>query len=120
MKIKDTLQSIAFYFTSLRQVGHTTAMIRGAQNVDSVIVLARTSHHAALLQKRLPNAIVKSVGSINALRGMNKPLVIDNDAMLEICNAALAEIGRLERHVEELLKANARAMPPANENDNGK
>lgn len=107
MKIKETLRNLRDYIAATRQVGHTTAMIRGAQNVDSVIVLAHTQHHAALLQKQLPNATVKAITNPTAVIGMNKPLVVDNATLWEICGGALAEIERLEHRIEELSKANA-------------
>lgn len=98
-----TLADIRDYLTANRQIGHTTAMVRGAQNVDSVIVLAANHHSGELINKQLPNATVIPITNIRAIRGKQKPMVIDNFALLSLCDDALAEIKRLQKQIADLL-----------------
>jgi len=106
MKTKQTLQNLRNYIESNRRVGHTTAMIRGAQNVDNVLVIAANQHHAAMLHRELPRAEVVAITSPVCMIGKTKPLVMDNQALWEICGGALAEIERLETRIAELSQEN--------------
>ena len=113
MKIKQTLQNLRNYIEFNRRVGHTTAMIRGAQNVDNVLVIAANQHQAAMLQRELPRAEVVAITSPACMIDKTKPLAMDNQALWEICGGALAEIERLEARIAELSQDNAESTPPA-------
>ena len=68
--------------------------------MDAVIVLARNSHQRDWLAKQLPNATVKILARLDPTLG--KPLVIDNEALYEICFLATEKIKRLEDEIESL------------------
>lgn len=96
MTLRLILKAIVRHLQSTRGVGHTTAMIRGAQNVEEVIVVAENQHYADLLQRKLPSADVVSLGGITRMGGVRKPLVVDNEALLNLLHSALLEIERLD------------------------
>jgi hypothetical protein len=102
MKTKQILQNLRNYIESNRRVGHTTAMMRGAQNVDNVLVIAANQHQAAMLQRELPRAEVVAITSPVCMVGKSKAMVMDNHALWEICGGALAEIERLETRIAEI------------------
>jgi hypothetical protein len=102
MKTKQILQNLRNYIELNRRVGHTTAMMRGAQNVDDVLVLAANQNQAAMLQRELPRAEVVAITNPVCMIGKSKAMVMDNHALWEICGGALAEIERLETRIAEL------------------
>ena len=110
MNIKSILSGLAAYLHASRRVGHTTAMIRGAQNTENVVVLAHTHSYASQLQKLVPGAKVVSMHSIESLRGRHSPLVVDNSALWDICQSASDEIERMESSLRRLLDQKDEAM----------
>lgn len=106
--VKDTLVELSNYIHATRRVGHTTTMIRGAQNVDKAIIIVRNQHSANHLKKAYfykdTDHDVISLASIkaSALCGKKKPLAIDNDALMQLCDAAVARIAQLEAKIDEL------------------
>ena len=91
MNNRRILEELHHYFKTTRQVGHTTAMLEGAKNSDC-IVLVKNHEHRKLLERIHPGLKTTTLYSPNALRGQNKPLLIDNDTMVEILSMALHEI----------------------------
>jgi hypothetical protein len=110
MNIKRILSGLAAYLHASRRVGHTTAMIRGAQNTENVVVLAHTHFYASRLQGLIPGAKVVSMHSIESLQGRHSPLVVDNSALWDICQSALSEIERLEGDARKLSVQKDEAM----------
>jgi hypothetical protein len=112
MKTKELLQTLKDYYMATRQCGHTTAMIRGVQNVDNAAILATTCDHAKTLKRIAPNVDVIPMYSHHALRGMRKPLVLDNMTMEQILAEALHEINRLEKQVSDLANVRDQGSAP--------
>lgn len=99
MTTQQQLAELAYYYASSRQVGHTTAMMRGAK-VSDCLILAHNQCGARNIKLLAPMGSVISLASMGErLRGIRKPLLIDNAAMSEILQGALAEIERLEQKV---------------------
>lgn len=115
MHIKHILSGLAAYLHSSRRVGHTTAMIRGAENTEAVTVLAHTQAYATQLQRLIPSAKVISMHGIDDLIGRKSPLVVDNSALWDICESALAEIKQAETSMSILAKANAQLVDENNQ-----
>lgn len=105
MNAKRKLETLARYFATTRQAGHTTAMLNGALDTERCQILAPDHRTGGMLQKLAPDAAVISMENLDhELRGVRLPLVVDNSAMSEILSLALREIERLER----VLAANTR------------
>lgn len=113
MNTKQRLEDIRNYYMTARQCGHTTAMVKGAQNVDSVAILAASHDHARILKQLAPNADCISLYTPTALRGMRRPLLVDNHTMHVLLSDALQEIERLEKRVSDLSNAKGDSQSPA-------
>lgn len=94
----DKLNGLNDYYTVTRQAGHTTAMLRGANNT-SCIILAHSPKMSGYLARRLPTGEGNSVvfSSVSQLRGCNKPLLIDNAAVHELVKECLEVITSLNK-----------------------
>lgn len=96
MSTKKILEELRNYYLSTRGVGHTTTVVSGANNTDSLILFpTRASVRAA----EFAHPGIKGVSITDlteGLKGCNKPLVLDNSAVTDLLNAALTEINRLE------------------------
>jgi hypothetical protein len=95
--IKNKLRSLLQYFEARRQIGHTTAMIRGASQVPGCVVIAENESHRRSLQRELPEADVQTLDQLQGLLGKRAPLLIDNAAQLHLLQDALNEIEWLEK-----------------------
>lgn len=104
MSTKDQLETLARYFNLTRQVGHTTAMLEGAKNVDCMVVAHNQQWADELKHMGARDAI--SLWSLkHRLMGIEAPLLLDNAAMFEICSGALAEINALEQRIAKMKQA---------------
>ena len=103
MNNKNTLIELRDYFYSVRNVGHTTAMMEGAKNVDC-IVLSHCEEGTRFIKSLDYQGDVKSVHQIGGgkLKGLRKPMVLDNAALVEVLNMALIEIEKQEARVEKV------------------
>lgn len=102
MKIKNTLQILAQYYGTTRQVGHTTELLR---DVDNAIVLCWSHSHCEDLKKHYGTENTKylTLGSITqSIRGFRKPLLVDNAVMYVICKDAYDLIEELEKENNRL------------------
>lgn len=103
--IREVLQTLVHYYDFTRQVGHTTAMMKGAGNVDSTI-LVWNEHMRDHIKKLFPSSKNDyiTIGGLNNLRSMKKPLALDNAAIHMVLLNALNRITELEQEVKEYLK----------------
>lgn len=102
MKTKKILEQIVRHLESNRGAGHTTAMIRGAQNVDRAIVLTDTEESARSIKIIAPALNTVAMTHPHALTALKCPLILDNSALSLLCESALFEIVRLERKIAQL------------------
>lgn len=88
------LETILNYLNSSRQVGHTNAVIAAA-NVSTVpvVIIAGTAFNADLIRRSIVNNKHKiiTLSELNNLRGMKRPLLIDNSALHMLFDNAMAE-----------------------------
>ena len=101
MKIKETLQNILNYYASTRRVGHTTAMIRGAQNVDNALVVTSNLSASRALEHNYPHIKTTSIQSGQKLLGFNSPILFDNEALYVLFRDALKTIEDLENKLND-------------------
>lgn len=102
MNITKTLDEIIAYLRVNRGVGHTTAVLRGAQNVEKSIVVCHDERSARTLQRQTtPNTRTVSLGAVGncCLRGHNAPLAVDNAALEQLLVAARNQIARLSDQI---------------------
>ena len=84
-------------------MGHTTAMLRGANNVDGCCILVDSHRMGEYLKKQSPNIIPVTLDS-HDLRGRKSPLLLDNGVIGSLLSESINEINRLESKVAELSK----------------
>lgn len=104
MSIKKQLENLLAYYTTTPRVGHTTTMIQGAKNVNSVIILVGHATHAKNMHWAAPGADFVPLDNLAKLQGRKQPLLIDNFAMTSLLSSALQEIERLERVIAKRIE----------------
>jgi len=99
----QSLLNLRQYYEINRQVGNTTTLIRGVENVENALVLVHSPKIQRFLnQNSKKNIETKSIEDPLCLVGVRKPVVIDNAAMSVLLNYTLQTIARLERENFEL------------------
>jgi hypothetical protein len=103
MKIEKKLAELIGYYSFNRNVGHTALLKEGSKHYDKgKFILASSKHNWDFLECE-PNEVI-SLQNLETLRGHSKPMVIDNDALIEIFSEALMRIEALEKENKELRK----------------
>jgi ribosomal protein L37E len=83
------------YYALNRRVGHTHAMLKGAENTDC-IVLTANQRHAEQLKKQSPHINFASIGQYDKLLGTKKPLLLDHFTIENIILEQNARIRELD------------------------
>lgn len=97
--VKQILGGIIRFFERSRQVGHTTAMIKGAENTEDVIIVCPYHLSTENMRRLAPRAGTRVLREFARPVTDSKPTVFDNFAILELCKAALKEILELGARV---------------------
>jgi len=85
------------YLSDTRQCGHTQAILEGARRTDGVVVVVGKLAEASLLKKRLPAARFVSLDMLYQLKGLRKPLLLDNAALFQLLDRAIHDWGLLQQ-----------------------
>jgi hypothetical protein len=105
MNITKQLSELLQYYTMTRGIGHTTLLKEGTNNyLSPKFVLANKKEFATELDCK-PQEVI-SLLNLDALQGHNRPMVIDNGAMIELLSESLMRIEALEEENKKLLKRN--------------
>ena len=100
-KIFDKLLTLHFYYTTTRGNGHTALMKEGTKHYQGdKLVLVGQMHEHKNTETKLCETI--SLNSLDKLRGLNKPLAIDNHALATIFENSMTEILNLEGEINTL------------------
>ena len=99
MKMKATEKLHMIMRGGGRGCGKTEAMLKGAENVDCIVVCA-THAQEQQLKQRAPKIKTVSLDNLDRLRGLHNPIVMDHFA-LEIL---LREMEREKREEESDLE----------------
>lgn len=98
----ETAQEILTYLNGNRQIGHTTAVIRGALNTPNCLVVI---HNKAFGSDILAGLSPKNIDTISLqeilngrLRGMKTPLLIDNAALTVLLAGLVSSITVLRKN----------------------
>lgn len=109
MNITEKIKEILQYYLVNRNIGHTTLLKHGIDNFgyydQKFFVLCRSMGDYIFLSTKSKNIV--SWNNIEKLRGYNRPLAIDNGAMIELLSESLSELSKietLEKQNKELLK----------------
>ena len=99
---KSQIEALIAYYYSRRAVGHTTTMLKGAENTDCVIITA-TEKQAKYIRERLSeNRTVLSLNSLDThLYGLDKPIALDNDAIIVMLSRLMEEIETRDNRLRE-------------------
>lgn len=98
--VKTTLKELVRYFDSTRGIGHTTAVIAGAENVDNCLVIAANIQDVhRLAEGDLFKVMTLAELGDGKMRGRACPVVLDNHALAELARQSLTEIARLEEKI---------------------
>lgn len=101
MKTLKKLEELLTYYTINRKVGHTTLLKEGTKNHQGKkFVLCHCKRDYQFLEVK-PEEVI-SVENIEALRGCNTPLILDNDAMIVILSESIKKINELKEENKEL------------------
>lgn len=82
-ELLEFAKQLKTYYDLTRQVGHTTAMLKGADNTDCIVVSHEyvMGKHIQDMSSKKKNLDVISQNMLCELRGCRKPLLIDNAVM---------------------------------------
>lgn len=99
---RSQIEALLSYYSAFRAVGHTTTMLKGAENTDCVIIAA-TEAQARYIRERLPeNRTILSLSSLDThLYGMTKPIALDNAAIIVMLSRLLDEIDERDNRLQE-------------------
>jgi hypothetical protein len=90
---------------STRQVGHTTLMKIGADSYDKPFgVIVHTTNYGLQITKENPNAKVVSISSLDSIKGMKLPVILDNHAIAMLLGDIHHEVDSLEKKAHVLEK----------------
>jgi hypothetical protein len=103
METIEKLKELRHYYLANRKKGHTTLMKEGTNNVEDKFILSYSKKDHNFLGVK-PGEVV-SWGNLYQLRGQDKPLVIDNGAMLQILDDTLDLIVELELKHQNLKRS---------------
>ena len=101
----DKLQALREYLQRTRGVGHTRALVRGANYEEGVLVLGGDMTGAARLRETIgpvnPTAEFLAWSALQPwmLQGYERPLLLDNQALEMLVHDALLEIDLLRREL---------------------
>jgi hypothetical protein len=93
MSIKNQLSEIAGYIGSTRGIGHTTAVIKGFNMSPMPVAVTLNEDYGKRIYGE-QNYV--SLDNLSSLRGVRRPLVMDNSALTALCQTALDELIRLD------------------------
>jgi len=99
MNIQETVKFLSSYYNRTRQVGHTTALMEGANNTDNPIILAVDTNHMGNLRNICKNrsACVARLESCDTvLRGVKSPILFDNYTLHTLFLDISEEFDRLQ------------------------
>lgn len=98
MKIKEKLTELANYYSINRQVGHTSIMLNGTNSCENSAIVVHNHDFGTHLKKQCNKTTqIISVNSLDKqLRGLSKPLVIDNATLFSLFSEASEKISELE------------------------
>ncbi len=109
MNIRVQLQALLQYYVTNRQVGHTTAMLRGANNSKCLVIAAREHNYRRLMDMQRKRKRGKKYDALSldgiqngALLGRRDPIVFDNEALYVLFEAAHRRITELENKIESI------------------
>ena len=105
LRCVENVREILEYYSSRRGVGHTDAMVDGAKHTDGVIVITNNSSMPTILRGKLKKAEIFTCDSDleRMLLGRDKPLVLDNAAVVELFSGVLDIIADLEATIRGLM-----------------
>ena len=97
-----TAQELLTYLHSARQVGHTTTMLEGAKDRDC-LVIAHSREWSKELAAKGAHITSLSLTEIERgyLRGLRKPLVLDNAALQELLGDLVGTIAVLRKDIAD-------------------
>ena len=88
------------YYSVRRRVGHTTAMLNGAMSDKNIIVIV--AHKAQKDHIELPKEQMVTLGELERLRGLKKPVLIDHYALQIIFSELNKELHAKDEIIKDL------------------
>lgn len=90
------------YYFIRRRVGHTSAMLNGARSDKNIIVVV--AHKAQMNYIELPKEQMITIGELDRLRGLKKPVLIDHLALQTMFYELNKELNDKDEIIKELLE----------------
>ena len=106
MNIKKKLETLLTYYQATRAKGHSTLLKNGTENNagGEFFILVHKMDCPVYDAYDINEKV--SLYNLDKLRGHNKPLAIDNAALLELFSESLMKIEALEEENKKLRKQN--------------
>jgi hypothetical protein len=110
-RTEEKLTLLRLYFTSRRGVGHTSALVKGIANTERLLVLASDISEIRYIARMAQRMLIPPVTWENFPDGMygeSRPLVITEQALVQILGDALEELkqSRAENYIlKDMLRA---------------
>lgn len=99
---EKNLKSVIELYSNLRQTGHTTATVVGAESCGAVVVVQNERMRRYVEDMSEEYISTVTIDSLDKLRGSSKPVVFDNAAIFALSQDALDEINRLKGVISKL------------------
>lgn len=93
------LTTLLSYYGGTHRQGHTQAVLRGAKNSNCLVLVSNSQESKDI---RLDNRKTISLEFLDGLKGQNKPLLIDNSAIIQILRDALRVINQQKEEKSNL------------------
>ena len=95
--VKEIMKDLYWYCANTRQVGHTTAMVKGAENTPGVVVIWGNNDQIRHLEEIYPDVKFVSMYDNDLLRGVHGPILMDNFALMALLCGTIRYIEDLEK-----------------------
>ena len=102
--IAEKLRFLMEYFYKTRGVGHTKAMLEGANSYPCIVVVRNEHEKSRVLSEFVNPRDVVTVHGLERLMGRRDPLLFDNSALIELFSAAAASLDAGWAEIEHLRK----------------
>jgi hypothetical protein len=99
MKIIDQLTALRIYYTQ-REVGHSTLVKEGLYHYQGDMFLVVNTMKEAQQFNTNPKDVI-SLNNMDKLRGHNRPLIFDNNAMVTIISESMDTILKQEKIIAD-------------------
>lgn len=94
------MSKLVDYYFVRRRVGHTSAMLNGARSDKNIVVVV--AHKAQINYIELPKEQMITLGELDKLKGLKKPVLIDHYALQIMFHELNKELNNKDEQIKDL------------------